>query len=257
MYAADSQPEANAPVFDGVMAAEVLPLQYDVLRLHGDGEHGAGSALLTGTSFYSLGREGASIGKAVLDGKLGGGDAGFDGVLRTDFGSGLCLLDVPNCLFGRTLLNFELRGNDRYFSRFFRLGMEIGYFYAGRNLVVDFGVNAALPLFGVAKVGNERLESQLSVSPGASALVAYSYGRGHWRLSADAMRYEAEDGTVDRLGTKLCGGGAHFSLCSGVDYLASDTEPAARDAIVTSIAFSFVGGGGVKHDARLPTRSPR
>jgi hypothetical protein len=254
MYAADSNADGNTPAFDGVMASQLLPLQYDVLRLRGDGEHRTGSALLTGFSFYSLGREDVRIGRAALDGKLGGGDAGFDGILRTDFGNGLCLPGVPNCLFGRTLLNFELRGNDRYFSRWLRLGMELGYFYAGRNLVVDFGLNAALPLFGVTKVGDERAESRLSVSPGASALVAYSYGRGHWRLSADAARYQVEGGEVDRVNAELCGGGAHFSLCSGLDYFALD-ESGSRDAIVTSIAFSFTAGGGVVHEA--PRRQAR
>lgn len=254
MYAADSKPEADADVFDGVMAAQVLPLQYDLLRLRGDGEHRSGSALLTGIAFYSLGREHTRIGKSVLEGKLGGGDAGFEGILRTDFGSGLCLLGVPNCLFGRTLLNFELRGNDRYFSRLLRLGMELGYFYAGRNLVLDFGLNAALPLFGVTKVGDGRAESRLSVSPGAGALIAYSYGRGHFRLSADAARHETKDeGAVDRLNARLCGGGSHFSLCTVLDYFAFD-EPASRDAIVTSIAFSFTGGGGVVHS---PSPSPK
>jgi hypothetical protein len=253
MYAADSN-QANVSAFDGVRASQVLPLQYDVLRLRGDGEHRTGSALLTGFSFYSLGREDVRIGKAAFEGKLGGGDAGFDGILRTDFGNGLCLPGVPNCLFGRTLLNFELRGNDRYFSRWLRLGMELGYFYADPNLVVDFGVNAALPLFGVTKVGDERAESRLSVSPGVSALVAYSYGRGHWRLSADAARYQVEGGEVDRVNAELCGGGAHFSLCSGLDYFALD-ELGSRDAIVTSIAFSFTAGGGVVHEA--PRRQAR
>ncbi len=255
MYASDSKPDARSLVFDGVMAAEVLPLQYDVLRLRGDGDHGSSSALLTGASFYSLGREDASIGKAVLDGKLGGGDGGFDGILRTDFGSGLCLLTAPNCLFGRTLLDFELRGNERYFSRMLRLGMEVGYFYAGRNLVLDLGLNAALPLFGVTRLGDDRLEPELTVSPGASALVAYSYGRGHWRLVADAARH-ARTGGVDRFSAKLCGGGARYSLCTVLDYFSLD-EPASREAIVTSIAFSFTGGGGVIHDARSPTRLKR
>jgi len=238
--------------FDGVMAAQVLPLQHDVLRVRGDGAHRTGSALLTGAGFYSLGREGASIGKAILDGKLGGGDAGFDGILRTDFGNGLCMPGVPNCFFARTLLNFELRGNERYFSRLFRLGAELGYFNQAKNLVVDFGVNAGLPLFGVTKVEATRAESRLSVSPGAGALIAYSYGQGDWRLSADAVRYEARAGSVDRLNVVLCGGGTHFSLCTSFDYFALD-EPAERDALVTSLSFSFTGSGGVTHEPP-PTR---
>lgn len=229
------------------MASQVLPLQHDVLRLRGDGDHRTGSALLTGAGFYSLGREGVRIGKAVLDGKLGGGDGGFDGILRTDFGNGLCMTDVPNCFFGRTLANFELRGNERYFSRLFRVGAELGYFYAGRNLIVDFGVNAGLPLFGVTKVEGTRVESRLSVSPGAGALIAYSYGPGDWRLSADAARYEARAGSVDRLNLALCGGGTHFNLCTTFDYFALD-EPRERNAVVTSLAFSFTGSGGVSHE---------
>lgn len=235
------------------MAAQVLPLQHDVLRVRGAGAHHTGSALLTGAGFYSLGREGASIGKAVLDGKLGGGDAGFDGILRTDFGNGLCLTGPPNCFFGRTLLNFELRGNDRYFSRLFRLGAELGYFHAGRNLVLDFGVNAGLPLFGVTKLAGTRVESQMSVSPGASALVAYSYGQGDFRLSADAVRYEVRSSSVDRLNVALCGGGTHFSLCTTFDYFALD-EPAEQGAIVTSLAFSLTGGGGVTHEVPATRR---
>jgi hypothetical protein len=241
---AERRPDATATPFHGVMAAQVLPLQHDVLRVRGEGDHRTGSALLTGASFYSLGREGASIGKAVLDGKLGGGDAGFDGILRTDFGNGLCMPGVPHCLFGRTLLNFELRGNERYFSRLFRIGAELGFFHAGRNLVLDVGLNAGLPLFGVTKVEGTRAESRLGVSPGASALIAYSYGKADWRLSGDAVRYEARAGGVNRLNVALCGGGTHFSLCTSFDLIALD-EPAERDAVVTSLAFSFTGGGGV------------
>ena len=251
MYAGNGKAAADAELFDGVMAAQLLPLQYDVLRLRADGEHRASSALLTGVAFYALSHNDLRIGRSVLEGKLGGGDAGFDGILRTDFGNGLCLPGIARCFFGRTLLNFELRGNQRYFSRLFRLGGELGYFYTSRNLVLDFGINAGLPLFGVTKVAGTRVQSRVGVSPGASALVAYSYGPGDLRLSADAVRHEAGGGSVDRLNVALCGGGNHFSLCTSFDYFALEA-PSERDAIVTSIAFAFAGGGGVTEGARAP-----
>jgi hypothetical protein len=232
--------------FDGFTAAEMLPLQHDVLRLGGDeGEH-VGSALLTGSSFQSLGREGVRLGKAFINGKLGGGDAGFEGILRADFGSGLCLLRRPNCLFARTLLDFELRGNDVYFSRVLRLGGEVGYFHASRNFVVDVGINTALPVFGLVELEDAREELRGTLAPGASALVAFGYGGGQWSLAFDTSRHASFAGNVDRVTAKLCSGGASFRLCTGLDYLGVG-DSSSRDAVITSLTFAFVTSGGIVH----------
>lgn len=235
--------EASAEL-DGFMAAELLPIQHDVLRLGGEaGEH-VGGALLTGASIQSLGREGVRLGKAFLDGKLGGGDAGFDGILHAHFGNGLCLLPKPNCLFARTLVDFELRGNDVYFSRLLRLGGEVGYFHASRNFVLDLGINAALPLFGVVELDGDRQELRGTLAPGASALLAFGYGGGQWSLAFDTSRHASLAGSVDRIGAKVCSGRASFRLCTGLDYFGVGDD-ISRDAVITSLSFALVGGGGV------------
>jgi hypothetical protein len=244
--AADSKVTREvAAELDGFMAAEMLPIQHDVLRPGGERAEHVGGALLTGASIQSLGRDGLRLAKTLLDGKLGGGDAGFDGILRAHFGGGLCLLPKPNCLFARTLVDFELRGNDVYFSRLLRLGGEVGYFHASRNFVLDLGINAALPLFGVVELDGDRQELRGTLAPGASALVAFGYGGGQWSLAFDTSRHASLAGSVDRLAAKVCSGGASFRLCSGLDYFGVGDDDTSRNAVITSLSFALVGGGGV------------
>jgi hypothetical protein len=173
----------------------------------------------------SYGLDGTTRGSAEW--VLGGGDAGFEGMLAgtVDIGYRLDVTERQGP-FGRAGFDGRMQGNDRlYFSTLELPRLTLGWQYLDGRTALEVGVRGGPILSGRYNPGDEgyrRLSGSFEVGAFASATISIL------KLDATAMRIDAKDtGTgrpVDVARGSLCGIAGKVGVCADLMAIRGDAD---------------------------------
>lgn len=175
---------------------------------------------------------------------LGGGEAGFEGMLAGTIDLGY-RLDVTERQgpFGRAGFDGRMQGNDKlYFSMLELPRLTLGWQYLDGKTVIEAGVRGGPILTGRYNPGDEgyrRLSGSFEYGGFASAQIAFL------RMEAVVMRIDARNtGTgrpVDVARGSLCGIAGKVGICSDVMALRGDADMGPRAGGVQTATSTYLG----------------
>ena len=210
-----------------------------------------GVTLAFSSEGQEYGRKGIFSARSTHRLGIGGGAAGFDGALAGSFAGGVRIpVGERHGPVVRIAMQGWLLGNGAFYSSLFELpGVQLGYQYMSRRVLVEIAATTGVVLIGRYR-GGEAYSRDLGhgFEVGAHASI-----QAPWvRLGASVMRFPTHDdvsGPVDMAEATLCVVASPIAICADGRALRGDaiTSPGAPPSEVRSLYGGITAGFTREH----------